>query len=186
MPKMDPMLKKAIEIIGSKGWGHFELKDLSDDKTTLADVQAHFPDKLAVLAALGHHIDQLMLTSLETFDPKESSRDRLFSIMMTRFDVLADLKPVIKSLWHDAWKDPMTALCSLPMGLNSMTWILQAASVDTTGIRGALRVKAFAVCYLATVWAWLSDETPDLDETMAALDKNLHHLNNFPNFYGDR
>ncbi len=179
------MLKKALTIIANKGWGHFELKDLADEKTSLAQVQAHFPDKLSLLEALGRHIDQMTLENIEPFDPSETSRDRLFSVMMTRFDALSDLKPVIKTLWQDAWKDPMTTLCSLPMGANSMSWLLQAAGVDTTGIHGALRIKAFGLCYLSTVWSWLSDETPGLDETMAALDKNLQRLNSFPQFYND-
>ncbi len=33
MPK-DPLLKKALTIIANKGWGHFELKDLADEKTS--------------------------------------------------------------------------------------------------------------------------------------------------------
>jgi ubiquinone biosynthesis protein COQ9 len=180
MPKMDPFLKEALEIIGKKGWSHFELKDLANDKTSLADVYAHFPARLSILEALGKYIDQATLENLDVFGPSETPKDRLFSIMMTRFDAMTPLKPFIKTLWQDGWKEPLTIVSSLPMGLNSMTWLLQAADVDTTGIHGALRVKAFAVCYLSTVWAWLADDTLESEQTMVELDKNLQRLTNLP------
>jgi ubiquinone biosynthesis protein COQ9 len=183
MPKMDPLLKKAFEIIGENGWAHFELKDLADDKVSLAKVHQHFPSRLSLLESLGEYIDLATLESMDTFDPSETQKDRLFSVMMTRFDALAPIKPAIKSLWQDAWKDPMTIVCSLPIGINSLSWLLQAAGIDTTGIRGALRVKAFGVFYLSTVWTWLGDETEGLDVTMAALDTSLQRLAQFPQFY---
>lgn len=183
MSKPDILLEKALKIIAEKGWKHFELKDLSDEKVSLAEVYGLYPSRISLLEALGKRIDQTTLRNLDQFYAEESHRDRLFSIMMTRFDTIADLKPVIKSLWKDIPQDPITLLETLPRGLNSMSWILQAAGVDTTGIRGALRTKAFAVCYLATVYAWLGDDTPDMDETMATLDKNLQRLTNFPGFY---
>jgi hypothetical protein len=186
MAKIDTLLKRALETIEEKGWSHFELKDMADDKISLAKIHERFPTRLAVLEALGHYIDQTTLESLEVFDPSETAKDRLFSIMMTRFDTLNPLKPVIRNLWQDAWKEPLTVVCSLPMGLNSMSWLLQCAGIDTTGIRGALRVKTFSVCYLATIWTWLSDNTEGNDETMAALDTNLNRLAQFPQFYPER
>lgn len=180
---MLPLLKKATDIIATKGWSHFELKDLADADTSLADVHAVFPSRLCVLEALGNYIDQTTLATMDTFDDSESKKDRLFSILMTRFDAIATLKPTIKSLWQDAWKDPLTLACSLPMGLNSMSWLLQAAGIDTTGIQGALRIKAFSVCYLATVHTWLDDESDECDQTMAALDSNLQRLAYFPQFF---
>ena len=45
-----------------------------------------------------------------------------------------------------------------------------------TGLRGALRVKALAVAYLATLRVFLRDDSPDMAATMAALDRNLSHL----------
>ncbi len=183
MPKMDPLLKKALELIGEKGWAQFELKDLADNKISLAKVHQHYPSRLSLLESLGDYIDQTTLETMDAFDPSETQKDRLFSVMMTRFDALAPIKPAVKSLWQDAWKDPLTISCSLPMGINSLSWLLQASGIDTTGIRGALRIKAFGVCYLSTVWTWLSDETEGLDVTMAALDINLQRLAQFPQFY---
>lgn len=183
MVKMDPLLKKILKVIEEKGWTNFELKDAVDDKFTLAQVHEKFPSRLSVLEALGHYIDQTTLANIEHFEDSETTRDKLFSIMMTRFDTLTSIKPVINNLWQEAWKDPVTLACSLPMGMNSMCWLLQGAGVHTTGIRGALRVKAFGICYLATVWTWLSDNTEGLDETMAALDTNLERISQFPGFY---
>lgn len=181
--RMDNLLQKALHIIKEKGWNHFELIHLVSDDVSAADVYQRFPNRFCVLEALGRHLDQLTLKNIETFDDKETQKDRLFSIFMTRVDVLTPYKQVIHVLWRDLWKDPLVALSSVPQGINSVTWILQAAGLDTTGILGALRVKAFAVCYLATIYAWLQDDSQDLDVTMEALDSNLRRLEMLPQFY---
>ena len=54
--------------------------------------------------------------------------------------------------------------------------MLEAARLSTTGLRGALRVKALGLAYLATLRVFLRDDSPDMAATMAALDRNLSHL----------
>lgn len=184
MAKLDPLLKKALKIIEMKGWLHFSLSDIADDKdTTLAKVHAKYPNRLCLLEDFSKYIDQTTLEDLEKFDETETQRDRLFSIIMTRFDVLTPYKSLIRMLWQDGWKDPFLLIGTLPMGLNSMSWLLQAANIDTTGIQGAFRIKVFTFFYLKTVWAWLNDSTETLDETMVALDKSLQQLSQVPGFF---
>jgi ubiquinone biosynthesis protein COQ9 len=182
--EVNPLLQQALDLIVEKGWAQFQLEDLADENMSLNQVHAQFPTRLSVLEALGQHIDQSTLDNVDTFDESDSQKDRLFSIMMTRFDVLATQKPIIKHLWQNVWKDPCTVTGSVPAGLKSMTMLLKTAGIETSGILGALRIKTFALFYLNTVWTWLSDDTPDADQTMAALDTNLKRLGQFPQFYG--
>lgn len=183
MGKINPWLDSALKLIEEKGWNQFDLPDLTDEKTTLDEVHKHFPSKFDVLKTFGKYIDESTIGQIETFDASESERDRLFSIMMTRFDVLTPHKALLKILWRDVWQDPCTVVNSLQIGAGSMDMILRKAGLETSGLLGLLRVKTFGVFYLATVWTWMGDENPDMDETMAALDQNLSRLGQFPQFF---
>jgi hypothetical protein len=57
--------------------------------------------------------------------------------------------------------------------------MLEAASLDASGVRGALRARGLALVWLATLRAFLADESEDLGSTMAALDKALKRAEPF-------
>ena len=102
---------------------------------------------------------------------------------MDRFDVMQEYKAVLQALWRDVWKDPLFLLCQAQTGFNSMRWILEVSGVDTASMLGSVRVKVFTGFYLNVVYTWLSDETADMAETMAALDRGLKRLEQIPGFY---
>lgn len=184
MTKTDPLLNAALALIADNGWQEFTLADLArTQKANLANIHARFPTRLDVIDAFAAYLDQQTLKSLDDFTPDEDMRDRLFSVIMTRIDVLTPHKQVIRTLWQDSWKDPLLLLNGLPKGMNSMSWILQAAGIDTTGLLGSLRIKSLSIAYLRTIWTWLQDDSQTLDNTMAELDKNLLRLSHFPAFY---
>ncbi|MBP6986380.1 MAG: hypothetical protein KBB83_07335 [Alphaproteobacteria bacterium] len=180
---MDNLLQKATRLIEEKGWHGFELGQLIDEENPAHVVYERFTCRMDVLTAMGRYFDQQLLKNMDIFDEDESKKDRLFSLMMTRMDVLAPHKAVIAVLWRDLWKDPLSMALSLPLGLKSMTWILQSAGVETQSWLGVVRLKAFAVCYLSVIAAWLEDHDPDMDVTMKVLDSNLDRLSMIPRFY---
>jgi ubiquinone biosynthesis protein COQ9 len=55
----------------------------------------------------------------------------------------------------------------------SMRWLLQAAEVDTSSLRGELTARGLVAVWLWTLRAWVRDESADLSATMAALDTAL-------------
>ena len=57
-----------------------------------------------------------------------------------------------------------------------MRWMLEAADITTGGMRGAFAVKLTGAAYLATMRVWQRDESPDLGQTMAALDARLRRI----------
>jgi hypothetical protein len=54
-----------------------------------------------------------------------------------------------------------------------MTWMLEAAGMETGGLRGAARVAGLSLVYIKGLYSWKNDESPDLAKTMATLDKDL-------------
>jgi hypothetical protein len=79
----------------------------------------------------------------------------------------------VLALLRDLPHDPLTTLMLGPCQMNSMRWMLDAAGIATTGLRGKLRIHGMLAVWLYTVHAWQKDEGEDLSATMAALDRAL-------------
>ena len=103
----------------------------------------------------------------------DSPRDRLFDILMRRFDVLAPYKLGLAAILRDMPRDPFAGLCHLRRLRRSMTAMLEAAGIPSDGCGGQIRAKALAVIYANAVRVWLNDDSPDMAKTMAALDNGL-------------
>jgi hypothetical protein len=54
-----------------------------------------------------------------------------------------------------------------------MGWILEAAGVSATGLRGEIAKRGLAIVWAWGIRAWLRDESEDLSATMAAVDVAL-------------
>ena len=110
---------------------------------------------------------------------EEGKRDRLFDILMRRFDAVSPYRPGLRALLAESRRDPGLVLCSAPRLLRSMAWSLEAAGIRTGGIVGTIRVKALAALYLSVMRVWVDDESPDMAGTMAALDGRLRRAERF-------
>jgi hypothetical protein len=109
-------------------------------------------------------------------EAEERSRERLFDLLMRRFDALRPHRAAIEVLRRELPRDPAAALCSGASLLCSMRWMLEAAGVATTGLRGALAIKLTAASYLSTLRVFERDDSSDLGRTMAALDRALQRI----------
>jgi AcrR family transcriptional regulator len=168
----DRIIDVTMELIAGRGWRNLSLADIaSATGLSLAQLYAVFPSKLAVLDAFERRINEQTLTG--EVDADESIRDRLFDLVMRRLDALAPHKPAIRALLRDLPRDPAVALCTGPRFLNAMRWMAESAGVETGGVGGCLRVNGLAAVYLATLRAWLGDDSPDNTKTLAALDRAL-------------
>ena len=168
----DRIIDVTMELIAGRGWRNLSLADIaSATGLSLAQLYAVFPSKLAVLDAFERRINEQTLTG--EVDAEESIRDRLFDLVMRRLDALAPHKPAIRALLRDLPRDPAVVLCTGPRFLNAMRWMAESAGVETGGVGGCLRVNGLAAVYLATLRAWLGDDSPDNTKTLAALDRAL-------------
>jgi hypothetical protein len=96
--------------------------------------------------------------------------------MMRRFDALQPYKPALDVLRRELRGDLVTALCTGASLLRSMRWMLEAAEIPTSGVRGAVAVKLAAAAYLSAMRVWQRDDSQDLARTMAALDARLRRI----------
>lgn len=167
-------IKSALFLAARDGWVRVSMQDVAAHaKIRLPDLQAEFHDKSALLVAYGRMVDKKVLDRIGTSHGSSSHRDRLFDILMERFDTLNEDREALLSILESFKCDPRQALTGLPHLGRSMAHMLEAAGIDTGGLQGGAHVAALTVVYLATVKTWMDDDSPDMARTMAALDKNL-------------
>jgi AcrR family transcriptional regulator len=140
---------------------------------SLAECRAEFRSVLAVLAAYTKEIDRQVLAGGDTDTAEEPPRERLFDILMRRFEALAPHKAAIRSLARSAACDPALAVALNGLTVRSMQWMLTAADISAAGPKGVLRGQGLALLYASVMRTWLDDDDPGLARTMAALDRGL-------------
>jgi AcrR family transcriptional regulator len=179
MPQDDADRRKAIidaalTLAAAQGWRELSLAQIAKAANLpLAEVYALFPSKQAILEGYLTRIDGAVLAGGEPDLAGETSHDRLFDVIMRRFETLAPHRAAVRAILHDSRHDPLAALCGMRGFLRSMSAMLEAAGIASDGFSGLLRAQGLGVVYVQTLRVWLSDDTPDSSRTMAALDRNL-------------
>lgn len=167
-------IRAALDIAATKGWEKATLSGIArKTRTSPAALREHFRDRYDILAAYMGEVDRQVLASARDDGGDSSPRDRLFDLLMERFDVLnRDRKGVI-SILLSMRCDPKQAVVILPHLCRSMGWMLDAAGSPIAGASGTVKTAALTAIYLYVLRIWVGDESPDMARTMAALDKCL-------------
>jgi AcrR family transcriptional regulator len=173
----DRIIDAALARIASDGWRHLSLAAVADAAgLPILRIYRTFGSKQAILRGLYRRVDEAALAQPPPAEPAEHPRDRLFDLLMRRFDTLQPYKPALEVLRRELPGDPGTVLCAGIALRHSMRWMLEGADISTGGLRGALAVELTAVAYLSTMRVWQRDDSPDLARTMAALDARLRRI----------
>ena len=173
----DRIIDATLARVASEGWRHLSLATIADAAgLPMLSVYRTFGSKQAILRGLYRRVDEAALAEPPSAEPAERPRDRLFDLLMRRFDILQPYKPALEVLWRELPGDPLTILCAGAWLLRSMGWMLEAANISTVGLRGALAVKLTAAAYLSTMRVWQRDDSLDLARTMAVLDARLRRI----------
>jgi AcrR family transcriptional regulator len=179
------IIEAALDLAAQKGWANVSLADIArGNKLSLADLHEHFGDKADILAGFSRMVDARVLEGLGEIDSEALPRDRLFDILMERFDILNEYRPGLVSVLDSFKLDPKQFIIGLPHLCKSMSWMLEAAGMDTLGLRGAARLAGLSGLYIKNLRVWAGDESPDMGKTMAALDKDLRRAESLANSFG--
>jgi hypothetical protein len=154
-----------------RGWAEVSLVEAARDAgLDVGQVRARFPGRGAVLLRFGVLADQAALAGGAG---EALARERLFDIIMLRFDALQRHRPGVLALLSALRTDPATALLLYGATLRSMKWMLDGAGIPASGLVGTLRVHGLLALWLYALRAWEMDESADLSGTMAAVDRGL-------------
>lgn len=169
------LIEAALRLAALQGWTDTSMAEIAQAaKLPLAEARRHFASKQALLAAFFARIDIAMLEGVGADIAGEPIRDRLFDVIMRRFDAMAPYKDGIRAIARDHARDP-AALACLAAGpvRRSLDWMLAGAEVPSWGALQPLQRKGLGLVFLGAMRAWFGDDSPDLAKTMAAVDKGL-------------
>lgn len=172
--KRNRAIRAAFDIAAEKGWGQVSFGAIAERTgLSLADLRRDFACKTDILKSFQAEIDADVLGRIKPGAAETPARDRLFDILMTRFETMQPYKPALKRISASLCCRPGEAALLVPSTLDSQYWMLEGAGAKLDGPGSALRVAGLASIYAKTFRVWLDDDTPGLDRTMAALDGKL-------------
>ena len=173
------LIDAAMSLAAARPWSEITYREIVATAGLKLD-EAHrlAPEKGAILAALSRQADRAVLAEPAAVEDG-SARDRLFDVLMRRFDQLKAYRAGLASVASAGGRDPSLALGLAASVACSMQAMLVAAGISTEGIVGALRVKGTAAIWAGTFRTFLRDESDDLSETMASLDRKLRRAESF-------
>lgn len=177
-PAVDPqaaIVAAAMRLAADRPWRAIPLADIAKEAGIgLIELYRLFPSKLAILDALARQADALVLAA--PVDADDPPHDRLFDVLMRRFDALLPSRAGLKRIVRDTGRLQLEALPTVFILPRSMSWMLEAAGISATGLRGIVRARLLGLAYVAAFRSFLDDDTADLSRTMAALDRALRRL----------
>jgi AcrR family transcriptional regulator len=170
----DRAIDALMTLAAQRPWTDITLADVAGEAgLSLAQFRDAFPSKGAVLGGFSRRIDRIVLDATTDDLAAESVKDRLFDVLMRRFDALKPYKTALDSINAWAMRDPLALAEFNKLAVNSMRFMLEAAGGSSEGPLGAVKLQGLAMAWSRVFHVWLADESEDLAKTMAALDKEL-------------
>jgi AcrR family transcriptional regulator len=173
----DPAAKlrqALLDLVEERGWLDLSMADIAEHAgVSLADAHRAYRSKAAILVGLTKALDERLIEGLDD-DPLEgSAKDRLFDLLMRRFDILKADRDAYRRLMKQLPATPAEFAALLCRLRRSLSLMLEAAGLSASGLRGELRLQGLGAVYTAGLRAFVNDESEDLAKTMAVIDKRL-------------
>ena len=168
----DAAIDALMALLAERRFGEIGLDDIATRAgLSLSGLRAVFPGKMAILAGFNERIDLAVLAG----GPGEgdTERDRLFDVLMRRFEALGPHRAALKNLTRSAQLNPALACATAFASDRAMRWMLAAAGVRHAGLLGRIAKSGAGMVFAEAMATWLSDEDANNEKTMAALDRAL-------------
>ncbi len=117
--------------------------------------------------------DRALADDLVSLDPGQSVRDRLFDLIMKRFEAMEPYRAAVLAMEHGQDRDPTLLAAAHQRHVRCARWVLALAGLEADGMTGQARAQGLGVIIGQARAAWRGDEAGDFAKTMASLDKNL-------------
>ncbi len=172
--KRKAIVEALMDLAARRSWQEIEINDVAKAAgVSLAEFRDLFPSKGAVLGALSRQIDRQVLEGTTEDLAGEPARERIFDVLMRRFDALEPYRQALRRIVQDLQYDPASLAALNQVALNSQRFMLAAAGINTEGPLGTLKLQGAVLVYANTMRTWLEDDDPTLARTMARLDREL-------------
>jgi ubiquinone biosynthesis protein COQ9 len=167
-------IRAAFELAAERGWDQVSFTEIAERTgLSLADLRREFTCKTDLLKGFQAEVDAEVLAKMKPAAEEQKPRDRLFDLVMTRFEVMAPYKQALDRIHAGLRCRPGEAAKLFCSTLASQYWMLAGAGAKLNGPGTGLRVAGLTAIYGKVFHVWLEDDSPGLDRTMAALDRRL-------------
>jgi hypothetical protein len=165
------LIKGAFALAAKAGWTSVSVVAAAREADLPLDrARLRFAGRDAILLRFGKLADAQALAEAPASGPV---RERLFDLLMRRFDALQANRAGVIALLRGLPGDPASGFMLAAATGASMRWMVEAAGVPASGFSGLLAANGLVAVWLYALRAWERDESADLATTMAALDRAL-------------
>lgn len=182
----DKAINALRALLGEQRFEAIGFADIAERAgLSLAQLRAEFPSKLAIIAARSKDIDKAVLSGSAGDMSEEPVRDRLFDVLMRRFEAMEGDQAMVRELMRAAMRHPALAFALNGLAVNAQQWMLEAAGIHASGPKGLIRAQGLALLFAAVARVWVDDDDEGLARTMAALDRELSRGARWAGFLDD-
>jgi len=166
------LARAALSLAAAGPWREVTLLKLADEAARpISDFYG---------ASLGEAVDcveeafdRAIADNLEALDPGQSVRDRLFELIMRRFEAMEPHRAAVLAMEHGLDRDPTLMAAAHQRHVRCARWVLALAGLEADGMTGQARAQGLGVIIGQARASWRGDDAGDYAKTMASLDKNL-------------
>ena len=167
------IIAAALRLAETRGWRDLSLGEIAAEAgVPLVEFRKEFQSKGQILSAFSRAVDLAVIEKFPAPGP-DVARDRLFDVLLTRFEVMQPYKAAIRRIREDVGSSLGELLAQMRPALKSQYWMLAAAGISGEGGTGFVRVQGLLSIYSRVFSIWLEDDDPGMARTMAALDRRL-------------
>jgi len=185
-PHREKIIEAFLALVAEEPFEKIGLAAVAEKAgVSLADMRGEFGSTFDIVSAFVRETDRKVLAGGEGEDAEATARDRLFDVLMRRFEALQPHRAAVRSLVRSAERHPRFALALNKLAVRSQQWMLTAAEINASGPRGMIRAQGLALLFGSVLGTWVRDDDPGLARTMAALDRALARGQRFSGFLDD-
>lgn len=172
-PLLKALGEAALALCAEKSWVDVGLLSLCQEagQSLSACAEAGIT-RFSVAEYLDQKLDRAMLEAVADIEAEAPSRDRLFDVIMARFDAMQDQRAAWVSILEADAQEPAASVARAARRLRTAAWALEAIGISTDSLKAAARVMGLARRLRKIEALWLKDDA-DLSKTMAGLDQTL-------------
>lgn len=174
---LDPALRRdlaraALSLAASTPWREVTLVKLADSANR--PVSEYYGASVGeALDCVEEAFDRAIGDSLDKLDNSQSVRDRLFELIMRRFEAMEPHRAAVLAMEQGQDRDPTLMAGAHQRHVRCARWVLALAGLEADGMTGQARAQGLGVIIGQARAAWRGDAAGDYAKTMASLDKNL-------------
>lgn len=170
----DQLVDSLLDALLTRSFHDITLRQIAADaEMPLAEVLMQVSTKMELLESYAARVDREVLAEDDPDMADEPVRERLFDVLMRRYDALLPNKLSLIQLERDARRDPALGLSLIRIVSSSMKRMAVSAHVETDGLKGAIVLAGMMQVHGRVMRVWLGEEDKGQALTMAKLDKAL-------------